>query len=108
MEFRRVLFRSTSVCTVRTLSSVDRFAAKRRARAGAGALSTLLAGACWSAGQGERDVLTRIVAAADRDDDVLLAVDAIGHRRSALRRRDEHRADFFAGHLVVRAQHRAA
>ena len=36
------------------------------------------------------------------------AVDRVGHRRSALRRRDAPRADFLAGLLVVGAQHRAA
>src|SRR2546422_4030391 len=58
--------------------------------------------------QRERDVLARIRAAADGDDDVLTPVDHVGHRVAALLRRHPHRPDFLAGLLVVRAQHRAA
>src|SRR5215470_12086386 len=56
----------------------------------------------------ERHVLARVIPAADGDDDVLLAVDRVGHRRSALRRRHPHRADLLPLRLFVRAQHRAA
>src|SRR5580765_6769870 len=61
--------------------------------------------ATWNA---ERDVFTRVISAADRHDDVLLAVDGIGHWRAALRRRHPDRADFLAGGLFVGAQHRPA
>src|SRR5207247_2281281 len=56
----------------------------------------------------EREILAGVVSTAHRDDDVLPAVDGVGHRRSALRRWDEDGADLFPRHLVVRAQHRAA
>src|SRR5688572_2941843 len=59
-------------------------------------------------GEAEGQVLARVVAAADRDDDVLAAADAIGHRRAADRRRHPHRSHFLAALLVVGAQHRAA
>ena len=59
-------------------------------------------------GQPERDQLAAVVAAADRDHDVLPAVEHVGHRRPALRRRHVDRADLLAGRLVERAQHRAA
>src|SRR6202521_1548640 len=59
-------------------------------------------------GQAESDVFARVVAAADRDDDVLLAVDRIGHRRAALRRRHPDLADLRTGLLVVRMEHRTA
>src|ERR1700730_1419446 len=58
--------------------------------------------------QRERDVLTRIVRAADGHDDVLLAVERVRHRRAALWRRHPHRAHLLAGLLVIRAKHRAA
>src|SRR5207342_2340941 len=58
--------------------------------------------------QREGNVLTRVVAAADRDDEVLAAVGHVGHRRAALRRRHPYRADFLAVGLVVGAEHRAA
>ena len=58
--------------------------------------------------QGERDVLARVDAAAHRDDDVLLAVGHVGHRRTALRGRHPDGADLGAVVLVVGAQHRAA
>src|SRR5262245_23087847 len=59
--------------------------------------------------QRERQVLTRIVAAAERYDDVLTAVGtAIRHRRAALLCRHPHGADFLAGFLIVRTEHRAA
>ena len=54
----------------------------------------------------------RITAAArdraDRDDDVLLAVDAVGHRRPALRRGHQDCSNFLPRLLVVGAQHRSA
>src|SRR5580704_15792789 len=56
----------------------------------------------------ERDQLTRIVAAADGEDDVLLTIEHISHRRAALGGGYVNRADFFAGGLVVGAQHRTA
>src|ERR1700688_113585 len=59
-------------------------------------------------GQAEGDVLARVVAAADRDDDVLLAVDRIGHRRAALWRWHPDLADLRTGLLVVRVEHRTA
>ena len=43
-----------------------------------------------------------------RDDDVLTAVDHVGHRRSGLRRGHQHLTHLRAGLLVVGAQHRAA
>src|SRR5919197_5666017 len=52
--------------------------------------------------------LARVVSTADRHDDVLPAVEHVGHRRPALRRRHVDSADFGAARLVVRAQHRAA
>src|SRR5713101_3118384 len=55
-----------------------------------------------------RDVFARVWPAADGHDDVLFAVDHIGHRRSGLRGRHIDRADFFAGSLVVGTEHRAA
>src|SRR6266851_6576709 len=54
------------------------------------------------------DVFAGIGPATDGHNDVLLAVHRIGHRRARLRSRHIDRADFFAGHLVVSAQHRAA
>ncbi len=54
------------------------------------------------------DVFAGIGPAADGHNDVLLAVNHVGHRRSRLRSRHIDGADFFAGHLVVSAQHRAA
>src|SRR5271169_5622697 len=58
--------------------------------------------------QRKRDVLARIRAPADRDDDVLLAVQHVGHRRAALRGRNEYRTDLLSVRLVVGPQHRAA
>src|ERR1700731_2592377 len=58
--------------------------------------------------EAERDVFARVVAAAHGDDDVLPAVDRVGHRRAALRRGHPDRADLSARVLVVRAQHRPA
>src|SRR5580658_7269654 len=55
-----------------------------------------------------RNILARIRTAADRDDNVLLAVHHIGHRRAALRSWHQYGADFLARSLVIRAQHRAA
>src|SRR5229473_5862493 len=55
-----------------------------------------------------RNIFPRIRAAAHRHHDVLLALHHIRHRRTALRRRHVHRADFLPGLLVVSAQHRAA
>src|ERR1700694_5209478 len=61
-----------------------------------------------SVGKTERDVLARVAPAADRHDDVLLAVDHVGHRRSALWGWHESGAHLLAGRIVVRTQHRAA
>ena len=52
-----------------------------------------------SARQFKRDVLARVRSAADRDDNILLAVDHIGHGRAALRRGHPHRA-----HLAYRSR----
>src|SRR5262245_16173055 len=57
--------------------------------------------------QSECEVFARVVAAADGDDDVLFAVQRIGHRRARLLGRQEDRADLRPGLLVIRAQHRA-
>src|SRR5260370_42384551 len=54
------------------------------------------------------DVFAGIGPAADGHNDVLLAVDHVGHRRARLRSRHIDRAYFFAGHLVVSTDHRAA
>src|SRR6267154_4645474 len=54
------------------------------------------------------DVFAGIGPAADGHNDVLLAVDQVGHRRARLRSRHIDRAECFAVHLVVSAQHRAA
>ena len=59
-------------------------------------------------GQPERHQLARIRAAADGDDDELLPVDHIRHRRPTLRRRQIDRANFFSCRLVERAQHGAS
>src|SRR5205085_2812920 len=56
----------------------------------------------------EREIFARIVAAADGADDVLLAIERVGHRRPRLLLRPEDRADFFPTRPVVRAQHRGA
>src|SRR5262245_16798428 len=62
----------------------------------------------FAGGQRKRQVLSRVVSAADRDDEVLTAVLAfVGHRRSALRRRHPDGAHLLARVLVVGAQHRA-
>src|SRR5262245_13407799 len=47
-----------------------------------------------SSRQRERDVFPAVDAAADRDDDVLLAVDGVCHRRARLRRRHVDRPHF--------------
>ncbi len=54
------------------------------------------------------NILAGIIAARNRDDDVLLAIDHIGHRRARLRRRQQHIADFLAGRLIIGAQRCAA
>src|SRR5438552_18806554 len=51
------------------------------------------------------NVLTGVRPAADGNYDVLLAMHHVGHRRTGLRRRHIHRADFFAGGFIVGAQH---
>src|SRR5437868_5187312 len=61
-----------------------------------------------SRGQSICDELARVRAAADGENDVLLAVEHVCHRRAALRRSHVDGADFFAAGLVVGAQHRAA
>src|SRR5690242_14502196 len=58
--------------------------------------------------QRERDEFTGVAAAADRYDDVLLAVDHVRHRRTALWRRHPDRTDLAARRFVPRTQHRAA
>src|SRR5258708_26661182 len=64
-------------------------------------LSVLRSRAHLARRQRERDVLARVVAAADRHDEVLTAVLAlVRHRRPALRRRHPHRADFLSRLLV--------
>jgi len=55
-------------------------------------------------GQAEREQLARIVPPADGNDDVLLAVEHVGHRRAALRRRHQHCANVLTVGLIVRAQ----
>src|SRR3954463_10561708 len=50
----------------------------------------------------------RTVDSTHRDDDVLPAVDHVGHRRSRLLVGHLHRADIGAGHLVVGATQRHA
>src|SRR5258708_24230853 len=54
------------------------------------------------------NVFAGIWSPADVHYNVLLAVDHVGHRRARLPSTHIDRADFFAGHLVVSAQHRAA
>src|SRR6185369_11525036 len=58
--------------------------------------------------QRERNILSRVSTAADRNDDVLLTVEHVSHRRSALWSREKDRADLFARRLVVGSKHRAA
>ena len=58
--------------------------------------------------QTKREEFSRVVAPADRDDDVLLVVQHVGHGRSALRGRHPYRARVRAGRLVVRPKHRAS
>src|SRR5690242_711380 len=53
--------------------------------------------------QAEGQELAGVVAAADRDDDVLGAVYHVGHRRAALRGGHPHGAELFAGGFVVGA-----
>ena len=57
--------------------------------------------------QGKRNVLARVSTAADGDHNILPAVHPVGHRRSALRRRQLTRANLLTGSLFVSAQHRA-
>src|ERR1043166_5895295 len=56
----------------------------------------------------ECEELAAVPRTADREDEILLAVVQVGDRRSCLRRRHVHGADFLTGHLVVRPQHGAA
>ena len=58
-------------------------------------------------GHPEREELARVIAAADRHDDMLFAVQHVRDRRSRLRRRHVHRTEFVPVRLVVRPQHRA-
>src|ERR1700690_4393951 len=64
----------------------------------------------WSitGGQPVGDVVARIVAAGDGNDDVLLATKGVRHRRTALRRRHPDGTDFLACPLVIGMHHRAA
>src|SRR5438034_535390 len=57
--------------------------------------------------QSEREKFAAVIPAADGDDDVLLAVVHVGHRRSALGRRHVDGAEFRAVGLAVGAEHRA-
>src|SRR5437660_12094417 len=57
--------------------------------------------------QPERNQLARVVAAADREHDILLPVEHVRHGRAGLPSRNINRADFLACGLVVGAQHRA-
>ncbi len=59
-------------------------------------------------GQPEGQQLCRIVAAADRDHDVLMTVNLIRHRRPALGGWHVDCAGFRAGGLVISAQRRSA
>src|SRR5262245_38273905 len=58
--------------------------------------------------QPEGDDLAAITGAADRDDEVLLAVEHVRHRRAALRGGNVDRAHLFTGRLVERPQHGAS
>ena len=58
--------------------------------------------------QRERDELRRIVRAADGDDDVLLAVVQVRHRRAVLADAEIDRPERLAGRLVERLELRAA
>ena len=68
--------------------------ADRPADAGLKPRATLLESSLLSQPVG--DQFGREVRSTNRDDDVLLAVQHVGHRRSGLRRRHEHGADFLA------------
>src|SRR5437899_7195986 len=57
--------------------------------------------------QPECNQLTAVTGTADRDDDVLLAVDHVRHGRTALGRRHVDGAHLSSCGFVVRAQHRA-
>src|SRR5437867_8678719 len=65
------------------------------------------AGACYATlvGQSECDELGGITTAADGNDDVLLAVQHIGHRRPGLRSRHVDRANLLAVGFVVGPEH---
>src|SRR5712671_1287956 len=54
-----------------------------------------------SVGQFEGDEFAGVVAAADGENDVLLAVDHVGHRRTALRSGHEDFSDFLTCRFVV-------
>ena len=73
-----------------TLPMLDRVAVKMVSRTFPGYSSRATGRRCSSAA---------VVATADRDDDVLLAVVHVGHRRSALRRRHVDRTDFLPSTL---------
>ena len=55
-----------------------------------------------------RDVFTRIIPTADRDDDVLRPIHAVCHGGTALWRGHQYGADFFTSRFVVCAQHCSA
>src|SRR5690349_24016698 len=55
----------------------------------------------WTLRNFECDELARVAGAADREDDVMLAVVEIRHRRAGLRRRHVDRAGIGAGRFVV-------
>ena len=56
----------------------------------------------------EGQQLAGVAATTDRHDHILLAIDLVGHRRTALRRRHIDRTHLAACRLVERAQHRPA
>src|ERR1700675_4230104 len=93
-----------SIRTFPILAGIQRLTASGQERQ----LLLLIGRTHFVRGQAEGDVLARVVAAADRDDDVLLAVDRIGHRRAALWRWHPDLAALRPGLLGVRVEHRTA
>src|ERR1700674_572404 len=64
-------------------------------------------GSAFLIGQTVRDVLPRVRATTDGDHNILLAIQHIGHWRSALDGRHQDRPHLLASLLVVSPQHRA-
>src|ERR1700722_2532488 len=58
--------------------------------------------------QTKSNVIARVVAAADGHNDVLLAIESVGHRRAALRGWQPERPHLLTGLLVIGAEHGAA